>query len=230
MGAYPILKVLVTVLLVVLPLAVLFRDWRFRDQRTRRRHEITRAIVIVWCITSVGSAGLVWHETYQSSRLHAQVDDLVQGKNEILKKNDELLAQNARFQNELAAEREKTRLLELQAKKAERGITSVYDFRGNNRSTSPGRITMYAGGKDGEFRKIVELRNQGRWKELLDECEREMQATPGWLTPYMFAGIAHASLGNREEAVRLLRHVKLNAAGDPEYSEVDALLRKLGAR
>ncbi len=223
MGAYPILKVLVTVLLVVLPLAVLFRDWWFRDQRTRRRHEITRAIVIVWCITSVGSAGLVWYETYQSSRLHAQHDDLVQGKNEIL-------AQNARFQNELAAEREKTRLLELQAKKAERGITSVYDFRGNKRSTSPGRTIMYAGGKDGEFRKIVELRNQRRWKELLDECEREMQATPKWLTPYMFAGIAHASLGNREEAVRLLRHVKVNAAGDPEYSEVDALLRKLGAQ
>lgn len=230
MDTHLVLKVLVTFLLVALPASVLIRDWQFRDRRTRRHHEITRAVVVLWCVASVGSAGLVWYETYQSLQLHTRVEELVQGKDEILRKNDELLAQNAHFQSELAAEREKTHQLELQAKKAERNITLVYDFRGNKRSTSPGRITMEAGAKDSAFRRLVELHDQMRWMELTAECQREMQATPKWLTPYMFAGIAAANLGKRQEGIRLLRHVKLSAAGDPEYSQVDSLLRRFGAQ
>jgi len=132
--------------------------------------------------------------------------------------------------SELEAEQTKVRELESDAKKSARGITFVYDFQGNRRSTSPGRISVEAGAKAAEFKRIRNLHDAQRWQDLLAECQREMADTPEWLTPYMFAGVAHANLGNRTEAIRLLLYVKENAAGDPEYSQVDPLLANLGAR
>jgi hypothetical protein len=85
------------------------------------------------------------------------------------------------------------------------------------------------GTKSRAFRRIVELRDSGEWSALLELCQTEMKSTPEWLTPFMFAGIANANLGHHERAVELLRHVQENAAGDPEYAEVDSLLQRLGA-
>lgn len=220
---YAVVHIVITVALVVLPAAVLIRDWRFKDRRTKRHHQITRGLLIAWGLTALGTVGLTWYESIQSSRMAAQVDELVEGKNQ-------LLAQIQQYERDLQVEKEKVRKLDLDAKRAKRGITGTYDFRGNYRSTSPGSISGVMGARAEVFDRIIELHNSQNWRELSDLCEKEIKATPEWLTPYLFAGVAQVNLGNKARALELLEHVQTNAAGDPEYAEVDGLLDRLRSK
>jgi len=116
--------------------------------------------------------------------------------------------------------------LEVEARRAHRGITVTYDFVGMKRETGPG-IIRGSKGRQPVYLKIKELRNQNRWDELIEVCEQEMKTTPEWLTPYLYAGVAYANIGSREKAIKLLLHVQREAAGDPQYQEVDSLLKQL---
>lgn len=133
-------------------------------------------------------------------------------------------------QQELESLRVQVQELESQARRAARGITETYDFQGNRRSTSPGQIEATMGAKHNVFRKMIALNEEHNWSELLSLCEKEIDSTPEWLTPYLFAGIAQANLGERGEAIQLLRYVEREAAGDPAYSAASDLLQKLGAQ
>lgn len=223
-----ILEIAVAILPFALAAAELVRDWRFRDRRTRRHHQITRAILIAWCLASVGAPLLIWKKTTEAESLQEQIEDLVSGKNEILRQNEKLLHQNTRFQEELAEERLRVQELEVQARRSARGLTDTYDFKGMRRSTRPGEMSALAGDQYFAYQQMERMAQQDNWSSLLEICSREIEATPSWLTPYFFAGIAHASLGNRAEAVRLLRYVQREAAGDPEYSRAGEFLRELG--
>lgn len=143
---------------------------------------------------------------------------------------DDLRGRVTSLQTDLGVARDSVRELEAKADASARGITSAYDFNGDIRQTSPGKVTLHSGGKSAQFAMIVDLHNKHRWHDLLAACETEMSATPDWLTPYMFAGVANANLGDVDEAQRLWSHVQQKAAGDPAYAAVDELLSKLGAR
>lgn len=59
------------------------RDWKYHDERTKRHHNITRFILVVWLLASLASLFLVWRET-------REVNELVQGKDELLHANRQL--------------------------------------------------------------------------------------------------------------------------------------------
>ncbi len=189
-----VLKVVTTVLLMALPAVLLYRDWRHHDRRTKSYRHISR-----WCLVGCVAAGLlssflVWYEAYQASILSSRIDELVRGKDQIVQQNEELLSQNAQFQEDLLAEKEKTRQLQLEINKSKRGITTHYDFQGNKRTTVGGRISIDTSLRSA-FREMASLQDQHRWQDLLKLCERNIQSDPEWLTPYMLAAAAHAHLG-----------------------------------
>ena len=58
-----ILKIIAYLLIAILPLAVLIRDWKFSDKRTKKNHNITLGIIILWLIVSVVSACFVLYDS-----------------------------------------------------------------------------------------------------------------------------------------------------------------------
>ena len=77
------------------------------------------------------------------------------------------------------------------------------------------------------FQILEELEKQGHWLAVRDLCEEQIQKTPEWLTPYLCAGVAHANLGECEEAIRRLEYVERMAVSNPRYSAATRVLRQL---
>jgi len=75
------LKLITSFLLTILPLALLIRDWKFHDKRTRKHHKITRIIIVFWCIGSIAATFFVWYDS-------AQIKELINGKNILITKLD----------------------------------------------------------------------------------------------------------------------------------------------
>lgn len=63
-----ILKVITALALLLLPVAVIVRDWKYADRRTKRHHNITRCIVVSWVLASFLGVFLVVSEMLESSR------------------------------------------------------------------------------------------------------------------------------------------------------------------
>ena len=83
-------KVLTSLALGLLPIAILIRDWKFHDKRTKRHHKITRGILVVWLIAGLTSVFFVWYETSQSNELNAKVNNLVTTNETLQSKVDNL--------------------------------------------------------------------------------------------------------------------------------------------
>ncbi|MDP8212124.1 MAG: hypothetical protein P9X22_02385 [Candidatus Zapsychrus exili] len=58
-------------------------------------------------------------------------------------------------------------------------------------------------------------------------CEKQIEKTPEWLTPYLYLGVACANLGQNEKAIRNLEHVEQEAVGDAQYSDAERILKYL---
>ena len=65
------------------------------------------------------------------------------------------------------------------------------------------------------------------WIELRDFCEKQMKETPEWLTPALFAGIAYANMGDKQEAIEILTVVDRKAAGNQAYRDAARILKIL---
>ena len=74
-----IIKILTSFLLTILPIAILIRDWKFHDKRTKRHHNITRTIIVFWVIGSITATIFVWIDS-------AKIQELIDGKNQLLSK------------------------------------------------------------------------------------------------------------------------------------------------
>jgi len=79
------------------------------------------------------------------------------------------------------------------------------------------------------FQHLLDLDKRKLWKDLVEASEDPISKTPDWLTPYLFSGVGNANLGNRDEAIRRLKHVKDEALGDPQYADAARILDQLGA-
>jgi hypothetical protein len=110
---------------------------------------------------------------------------------------------------------------------AERGIVSTYDFDGVKRDQIGARVNVEVGPQVTAFQKMVELGKAEQWPQLAALCEEQIVAAPKWLTPYYFAGVAYAALGDKTKALTRLEHAAEYAGSDPAYSNVGALIKQL---
>jgi hypothetical protein len=105
----------------------------------------------------------------------------------------------------------------------------TYDFNGYRRESSPGKIKLTAG-RAAVFQRMQSMYDAGDWGQLGQVCETEIQAVPAWLTPYLYAGVAYARLGDREKAIKRLEYVEREAAGNEDYSDAARILKLLGSQ
>ena len=117
--------------------------------------------------------------------------------------------------------------LRIEAKKAARGVTSIYGFGGEKRETVGGNISVTVGEENSVFQQMTKLQKEGKWHELMSLCNSQITKTPEWLTPYLYLGVAEANLGMKNEAISNFEYVIKNAPGDPNYQEANELIRKL---
>jgi hypothetical protein len=109
-----ILKIITSLLLTVLPLAILIRDWKFHDRRTKKHHNVTRLIIIFWFIGSIIAAYFVWTDS-------AQIKELVDGKNTLIRQNRRLTGKIDNYQVDLDIKDKK--ITELERKTAPRSLS-----------------------------------------------------------------------------------------------------------
>ena len=117
--------------------------------------------------------------------------------------------------------------LDIKAKKASRGISSVYDFQGAKRDTRPGVFNVTYGEESETFTQIDRLEKEKKYPELLSLCKKQIAKTPEWLTPYLFLGLAQANMGMKKEAILNFEYVIKNAPGDPAYQQANEFIKKL---
>jgi HEAT repeat protein len=94
----------------------------------------------------------------------------------------------------------------------------TYDFDGVKHVQQGHSFRAITGDECEIFQEIQDLERQHNWAAVRDLCETQIEKTPEWLTPYLCAGVAHANLGRREEAIQRLEHVEKASAGNPLYS------------
>jgi hypothetical protein len=77
----------------------------------------------------------------------------------------------------------------------------TYDFNGVKHIQQGHNFRAISGDEFAVFEVLKTLEAQGNWAEVRDLCEVQILKTPEWLTPYLCAGVAHANLGNVEDAI-----------------------------
>jgi len=105
----------------------------------------------------------------------------------------------------------------------------IYYFNGDKKVIKEGgtNVSLIPGDQQVSFNKMVELQSTHDWNGLKTFCESQMQMTPEWLTPILFAGVAYANLGNKQKAIELLTKVVGRAAGDTAYQDASRILEIL---
>ena len=149
-----------------------------------------------------------------------RIDTLVEGNEELLKKVDI-------YQTDLNNKQKIIEELQRAAKKAERGISSTYDYRGIRRDIRPGVITGTVGEEPDVFRRMQELEKGKRWQDIINLCNEQIEKTPKWYTPYLFRGVAYANIGELEKAIKDVEYVVENTPGDPDYAHAIGILKKM---
>ena len=163
----------------------------------------------------------------KEKELNGQIAELVNGKNELVSQNKELLAKVEKYQTDLEQKDRQIDELERKAKMAARGIVSIYDYNGAKRENTAGSISLTVGPERDVFEQMVELEKARDFPNLLKVCEQQIRATPNWFTPYLFRAVAYANTGKKDEAIADLRYVIDNTLGDPKYVQAEKLLQQL---
>jgi hypothetical protein len=103
----------------------------------------------------------------------------------------------------------------------------TYDFNGVKHIRQGSNVRAVTGDEFAIFEMLKELERQGKWVEVRDLCEVQIQKTPEWLTPYLCAGVAYANLGQESQSIPHLEHVEKLANDNPEYSAAIRILSEL---
>jgi hypothetical protein len=103
----------------------------------------------------------------------------------------------------------------------------TYDFTGIKHIQQGPNSSATTGDEFAIFQILKELEKRGRWVEVRELCEQQIQKTPEWLTPYLCAGVANANLDRFDDAIRRLEYVEMMAACSPEYSAATRVLKLL---
>jgi hypothetical protein len=103
----------------------------------------------------------------------------------------------------------------------------TYDFDGVKHVQQGHSFRAVTGDEHEIFQQLQELERQHDWSAVRDLCEIQIEKTPEWLTPYLCAGVAHANLGQRREAIRRLEYVEKAAGDNPFYAAATRILNQL---
>ena len=103
----------------------------------------------------------------------------------------------------------------------------TYDFNGTKHVQQGHSFRAISGDECEMFQELQELESEQNWPAVRDLCERQIEKTPEWLTPYLCAGVAHANLGHEKEAMRRLEHVEKFAGDNPLYAAAARILLQL---
>jgi len=107
-------------------------------------------------------------------------------------------------------------------------FTEYYEFNGILHTSRAGSTSANPGERHALFQeKLVPLRRAENWSALRDICEAQIPKSPGWLTPYLFSGIAHLNLGFKIRGIERLEYVEKRAVDDPDYAEAKRILQQL---
>jgi hypothetical protein len=142
----------------------------------------------------------------------------------ITKQNEQI----AHLTGDLESVRRASAELAVRAQNAERGISDSYDFNGVRRQNmGAGRVMLTDGPLINVFQTLIKLNNDKDWNGLRNLCEDQISKTPGWLTPYLFSGVAYANLGDFPKAKERLEFVVAKAGNDTHYSDASRLLAQI---
>jgi len=61
---------------------------------------------------------------------------------------------------------------------------------------------------------MSELEKAGSWSDLKSVAEAQIEKTPIWLTPYLFAGEACVQLGDKQRGLRYFEIAKQKSGGN----------------
>jgi hypothetical protein len=110
----------------------------------------------------------------------------------------------------------------------------TYDFNGIKRTVSFApvyRIDVDPKTPQHEaFQAMAKVQEGEDWQLLRELSEQELQKTPEWLTPHLFAAVANISLGEIDAAIKSLDYVQEKAAGRQDYAQADSLRAEIRKR
>jgi hypothetical protein len=98
----------------------------------------------------------------------------------------------------------------------------TYFCNGQWRMAGPGAhagLEINTGGDDSSFQEMIRMNNSQEYADLLKACLGQITATPEWLTPRLFCGLAYLGAGDKIKAKEMLR--EFDSKTGPAYS-VDA--------
>jgi hypothetical protein len=187
---------------------------KWHDKRTKRHRFILCCLIGSQGILCIGTGISIYRNGIETYKLTKNIAELIDGKNELIRKVTDYQIKNQE--------------LELKIRKQARGILSFYDFDGARREMNGGYILRDRDSPQIEIgKKMFQLQEESKFKDLVELCEAEKIKTPEWLTPYLLCGIAYANTGNHELAIENIKYVTETAPGDPSYQQATELLRTL---
>lgn len=164
------------------------------------------------------------------SAMDIKINNLVDGKDKLLEKNNELLAEITKYKNDLKEKELKIKELEQKSKLAKRGVVTHYTFSGMKKvMLGPGRFgDLERNTPENEaFKKIQQLEKSQNYESLIKLCEEQIKKNSEWLTPFYVLGMYQAKLGNNLIAIENLEYVIKNAPNDPDYAKAKEILKLL---
>lgn len=105
--------------------------------------------------------------------------------------------------------------------------TVWYDFNGAKHIQQGTSGEVVIGEEYTIFPRLEQLQTGQKWQELIELCEQQMTRSPEWLTPYVFAGVGYANLGQKDTAIKRLEYVAQHAEGNKDYEDAARILRIL---
>lgn len=205
------LRLIISLAITIFPVIVLIRDWKFNDKRTRKYHQITRFIIILWSTFSIVATCFVLSDS-------SKIDELIQGKNTLINQNKELIKQNNELIMDISKYQEENKYLKSEIEKARRGISESYDFNGVYRKKSGG-ISKTILDENSIFTKLTELEKDKKYIEIINITNLNIKRIPTWFTLYFYRGIAYANTGEISKAMIDFKYFLENASDDMSYSE-----------
>lgn len=221
-----LVKIVTTLIVVSLTPFVVIRDWRYHDRRTSEHYFATHVILVLWLLGCLGSLVLVWHETYLSGQLSKKIDELVQGKNQLL---DNLAAYQQDIEAKDAEINQLRQMTEI--------VAGFSDMAGLNPAGLPfkeGKNIRYDGPLPNALRDLYVIEdNKIHFKlgrEFENQYRRIIAEHPRF--PFAYLGLVE-SLRHRgdpgwrayaEQAIAILRKTTLIAGHDKAHDDALRLL------
>ncbi|WDG77317.1 hypothetical protein PUP68_21660 [Pseudomonas chlororaphis] len=151
-----------------------------------------------------------------------KIDELVIGKNALLKSVDD-------YKHQVEEKQKQIDDLKAKAANASRGVSKFRDFDGALRETSAGRVTLVVGGsfEESVFTDLQRLSKASKWEDLERLCTDAISKSPDWMTLYYFRGLARINQSNFDLAKSDLVTVFDNVGDSPDYAQAKDWLVKI---